>query len=618
MVGLIAAVVSALIAAQAVIATPVRSRTAYQVKETHNVPRKWKRVERAPQDHVINLQIGVKQSNYAELERQLYEVSDPDHHRYGQHLSADAVTELVKPTEETWGLVHEWLEDHGIVPSSYSSSKDWLMVALPVSAVESLLDTEYHTYEHADDKTRVVRTSAWSLPAHLHAHIDTIQPTTSFFRARANAFEHIDGALWRDPNYAPPSNGTLNQVCNVSSVTPECFQALYSTKGYHTQAAGKNQVGFTNYLGEHPIRTDLDLFLKKYRPEAVSSAQDFEQIVIADGPGDIPLSPSDLEDSTSKEANLDVQAIAGISWKTPITSWSTGGSPPFIPSASTPDNSNEPYLVWVNYLLSQESFPQAISTSYADDEQTVPIAYARRVCQQFAQVGARGTSLFFASGDDGVGPSDPAECISNDGQNTTMFLSLFPSSCPFVTTVGATQNFEPEVVAYRPAFVGPDGVAHGNYTSGGGFSNYFPAPYYQEAVTKHYVDSLDGLYDGLYNKEGRGYPDISAQGLYFAYFWNGTEGVISGTSASTPLLTGVISLVNDALIAAGKPTLGFLNPWLYKKGWKGLTDIVSGSAHGCDVDGFPAVKGWDPVTGLGTPIFPELVRLSGGKLPHNY
>ncbi|KAI0097068.1 tripeptidyl-peptidase 1 precursor [Daldinia grandis] len=602
---------SAILAAQVSLANPVGSRTPYRVKDTHHVPRDWKRVRRAPADHVIDLQIGVKQSNFPELERHLYEVSDPDHPRYGQHLSADEVKELVKPADETLNLVHEWLADNGVTPSGYSSAKDWITVSLPVKAIERLLDTEYHVYEHKDGGV-VARAPKWSLPLHLHDKIDTIQPTNSFFRARAEKFDHIEAPVYLDPQYTPPTNENISAVCNVSSVTPECFQALYSTKGYKTRACGKNKIGFNNFLGEHPIRSDGELFLAKYRPEAVSSAKDFPQITIADGPGDYALTPEEIESGTSKEANLDLQAIAGINWKTPIISYSTGGSPPFIPSVSTPDNTNEPYLVWVNYLLDQKSFPQVITTSYADDEQTVPESYARRVCQQFAQVGARGTSLLFSSGDSGVGSY--GKCISNDGKNTTRFLAEFPPSCPYVTAVGATKNFEPEVVAYRPAFVGPDGVAHGNYTSGGGFSNYFDVPAYQAKQATNYVKNLKGLYDGLYNKKGRGYPDISAQGLYFAYFWNGTEGTISGTSASCPLTGGIISLVNDALISSGKRPLGFLNPWLYSKGYKGLTDIVSGSAVGCGVDGFPAVEGWDPVTGLGTPIFPELVALAGGKL----
>ena len=83
--------------------------------------------------------------------------------------------------------------------------------------------------------------------------------------------------------------------------------------------------------------------------------------------------------------------------------------------------------------------------------------------------------------------------------------------------MGATKNFEPEVVAYRPAFVGDDGVAHGNYTSGGGFSNYFEIPPYQKKAVTNYVKNLKNQYSGLYNKRGRAYPDVSGQGLYF-YF----------------------------------------------------------------------------------------------------
>jgi tripeptidyl-peptidase-1 len=118
---------------------------------------------------------------------------------------------------------------------------------------------------------------------------------------------------------------------------------------------------------------------------------------------------------------------------------------------------------------------------------------------------------------------------------------------------------------------------------------------------------------GLYNAGGRGYPDVSAQGLYFQYFWNSTDAVISGTSASSPLMASILGLVNDALIAADKPTLGFMNPWLYKKGYKGFTDILSGGNGGCNTTGFPVTKGWDPVTGFGTPIFPEIVKLVGAE-----
>ncbi|KAI0475168.1 tripeptidyl-peptidase 1 precursor [Xylariaceae sp. FL0804] len=593
---------SAVVAAQAALATPlVRPRTPYQLKERHPVPRNWKRGERAPADHVLDLQIGVKQGNFAELERHLYEVSDPDHARYGQHLSADAVKELVTPSDQSLGLVEEWLRDNGVAVKAYNSAKDWITVSMPIGDVERLLDTEYHVYEHADGGS-VARAPSWSLPAHLHKHIDTIQPTNSFFRARQQKFHHISQPL----NYASSSvsNSTLNKVCNKESVTPECFETLYQTKGYKTKASDKNAVAFNNFLGEHPIRSDGLLFLEKYRPEAVDTAKYFPQITLDGGPGDENLTASDLLSETSVEANLDFQAIAGVSWKTPVVSYSTGTEPPFIPSADETSNTNEPYLVWVNWLLGQVSIPQIISTSYADDEQTVPKSYATRVCQQFAQVGARGTTLFFASGDSGVGP-EPSLCVTNDGLNKTTFLPEFPPSCPYVTAVGALMNFDPEVAVYA------DFGGSSAYTSGGGFSSYFPAPAFQKDVVSSYVASLGSQFSGMYNKAGRGYPDISAQGLNFAFFWNGSEGTVSGTSASTPLSSGVYSLVNDALLAAGKPSLGWLNPWLYKTGYKALNDITSGSAAGCGTSGFPAKKGWDAVTGWGSPNFPKLLKVLG-------
>jgi tripeptidyl-peptidase-1 len=90
-------------------------------------------------------------------------------------------------------------------------------------------------------------------------------------------------------------------------------------------------------------------------------------------------------------------------------------------------DTNEPYLTWLQYILTQPKIPQVISTSYGDDEQTVPYSFAISVCNGFAQLGARGISVIFASGDNGVGPGK--DCFTNDGKNTTTFLPSFPASC---------------------------------------------------------------------------------------------------------------------------------------------------------------------------------------------
>lgn len=92
---------------------------------------------------------------------------------------------------------------------------------------------------------------------------------------------------------------------------------------------------------------------------------------------------------------------------------------------------------------------------------------------------------------------------------------------------------------------------------------------------------------------------------------NGTPGTVDGTSCSSPIFASVIALLNDRLIAAGKPTLGFLNPFLYSTGASALNDVTTGDNPGCGTNGFPATTGWDPVTGLGTPNFPALLSAAG-------
>ena len=81
---------------------------------------------------------------------------------------------------------------------------------------------------------------------------------------------------------------------------------------------------------------------------------------------------------------------------------------------------------------------------------------------------------------------------------------------------------------------------------------------------------------------------------------------LDGTSAATPTAAAIFSLVSDALIAEGKPPMGFLNPWLYSGGYKVFTDVISGSASGCNTAGFAAQEGWDAVTGFDTPFSPKV------------
>jgi kumamolisin len=73
---------------------------------------------------------------------------------------------------------------------------------------------------------------------------------------------------------------------------------------------------------------------------------------------------------------------------------------------------------------------------------------------------------------------------------------------------------------------------------------------------------------------------------------DGTSEVIGGTSAVAPLWAGLLALINQSV----KTRVGFVNPLLYKN-LSAFTDITSGNNNG-----YSAGVGWDPVTGLGSPI----------------
>ncbi|KAJ7267131.1 hypothetical protein C8J57DRAFT_1228743 [Mycena rebaudengoi] len=122
---------------------------------------------------------------------------------------------------------------------------------------------------------------------------------------------------------------------------------------------------------------------------------------------------------------------------------------------------------------------------------------------------------------------------------------------------------------------------------------------------------------------------VSLDTLALNIIIEGSFWLIGGTSAACPIFASIISLSsppvicyyfgptlqqisNSASFAAGKPVLGFLNPFLYSAaGRAAFMDVVFGTNPGCHAEGFSSKVGWDPVTGLGTPDYNLLLKAVG-------
>ncbi|KAJ7256391.1 subtilisin-like protein [Mycena rebaudengoi] len=566
------------------------ARSNFLVHEKRDaVPSSFKKTGLAPSSATINLRIGLFSNNFPGLEKRLYAVSTPGSPFYGQHLSLEEAKAFMEPTSESLNAVTEWLDSHGLKATVASPYGEWLTTTVPVSKANEMLDANYETFTHIETDKEIIRTLAYSLPADLHAHIEALHPTTGFGRPLTVSRRPIVAATDRPavnttllPNAVPASCAT--------TITPTRLQAMY---GIPTLSGTQmtNSIAVAGFNEQFAQTADLTTFLTRFRPD-MSSTTTFA-LHTFDG-GANPQSPA----NAGIEANLDIQYTVGLATGVPVT---------FVSGGETfSDDALEGFLDIINTLSALSQVPQGkelplrinsrvlirrsvLTTSYGGDEPDQTAATFTKLCNAYAAYGARGGSILFSAGEGGV--------AGGQSQTCTNFIPAFPSGCPFLTSVGAVSGIPPSETAAS--------------FSSGGFSRVFAQPSYQAAAVQTYLAALGTTNAGKFTPTGRAYPDVSAQGVDIEIVDAGSVESVSGTSCSAPIFASVIGLINDQLIETGKPPLGFLNPFLYANP-KAFNDVILGHNTGCNTNGFAAGTGWDPVTGLGTPMFCSLFEIALG------
>ena len=188
--------------------------------------------------------------------------------------------------------------------------------------------------------------------------------------------------------------------------------------------------------------------------------------------------------------------------------------------------------------------------------------------------------------------------------SSSRYRADFPSSSPYIVSTGAT--------TLGPPFVPGVSEETGVTFSSGGFSNHFPRPSFQQQAVQQFIEQTP-VSPALFNSSGRGFPDVSTIGVNFQVVNKGETVNVGGTSAATPTFAAMVSLLNELRLARGKPTMGWILPWLYKASsvtGGAFTDVTKGSNPYGTCAGFNCTIGWDPMTGLGTPRYNVLAALA--------
>ncbi|XP_034615097.1 tripeptidyl-peptidase 1 isoform X2 [Trachemys scripta elegans] len=443
---------------------------------------------------------------------------------------------------------------------------------MPASTAERLLPgAQFHRYE-SGQRSAVRSPVPYTLHEDLAEHIDFVGGLHRF-PAERKVVTRASGKEEATARYQQRAAFHLG-------VTPSVIRKRYNLTDGDIGALPNNSQACAQFLEQYFHPADLAEFMKLFA-SSFGHRSRVDQVV-----GHQELGKAGLE------ASLDVEYI--MSTGANISTW--------VFSNAGRHESQEPFLAWLLLLSNMSSVPWVHSVSYGDDEDSLSRAYMERVNVEFMKAAARGLTVLFASGDAGAG------CRKLAGGSHT-FRPSFPASSPYVTTVGGTAFKNPFRVTWEVT----------DYISGGGFSNVFPMPDYQAAAVRNFLHSAPKLPPlSYYNSSGRAYPDLAALS---DNYWVVTNRIplpwVSGTSASTPVVGGIMALINDRRLQKGLPPLGFLNPALYKLQEKGPTDALYDVTQGCHLScldaavegqGFCAGPSWDPVSGWGTPNFPQLLK----------
>jgi kumamolisin len=430
-------------------------------------------------------------------------------------------------------LIQQFAQEHGLGVIATEPARLLIKLSGTAAQFQAAFQTRLSQYEEGTRRFRG-RSGALKLPEELHPIVQSI--------------------LGLDSRPAAEPRFVCRPAAAVSdSYLPNNVARLYA---FPTTVTGKGQCIALIELGGGFLESDTAAAFR-----AMGISPPTVVAVSVDGGTNSPTP----DDGANGEVALDIQVSGGAAPGARIAVYFAPNSDAGFVDAITAavhDTTNKPSVISISWGSAEINWTQqALETMNS----------------ALRDAAAVNVSVFAASGDS----------LATDGVEDGKAHVDFPASSPWIIGCGGT------AIAVSGNTINSEGVWNdGDSGGGGGISDLFPVPSFQESA-----NLPPSVNDG---NRRRGVPDVAgdaAPSTGYVVVVNGQTGVIGGTSAVAPLWAGLTALINEG---ASTP-VGFFLPFLYANPTL-LRQITQGDniPSGSSI-GYPAGPGWNACTGLGVP-----------------
>ena len=452
--------------------------------------------------------------------------------------------------------IEAFAREHNLTVKEKSAARRTVILSGTVAAVSQAFGVELKEYEHPTGRYRG-RTGSIQLPQELHGVVEGVfgldnrpQAKPHFRRRRGRAGAPADA---QGVSYTPIQVATLYDFPTGVDGSGECIALIELGGGY-------NPTDLSNYWSQLQL----------------SETPTVSAVSVGNGSNN----PTGDPGGPDGEVMLDIEVAGAIAPGAKIVVYFAENTDAGFLNAITTavhDSTNNPSIISISWGGPESSWTAQAMTS---------------MDEAFQGAAAMGVTVCVAAGDDGS--TDGVD----DGQNHVDFPASSPNAlaCGGTRLMASGNSITSETVWNE--------LANNEGATGGGISDVFPLPSYQNGVgVPHSANPSQNV--------GRGVPDVAGDAdptTGYVTLVDGQTGVTGGTSAVAPLWAGLIALINESV---GKP-VGFINPLLYQSAAAAadFNDVTSGN-NGA----YAAGPGWDACTGLGSPIGTEVAAALGAPPP---